>query len=139
MKLYIAGPMRGIPEFNFPAFLDADTRLQNMGHMTFNPAQKDIDLHGDAIYKGRSGDLREIAHLGFSLRESLGYDLEFICKQADGIVLLEGWEQSSGARAELATCKALGIPAYRLAYDGAVDGEGWHLEELKAANVVAVS
>ena len=137
MKLYIAGPMRGIPEFNFPAFLVAAQRLEKMGHTCFNPAQRDIDEHGEQVYKGLKGDLREIAHLGFDLRTSFSFDMGFICREAEGIVLLDGWENSSGAKAELAVCIALGIPAYEIALG--FTPTGWDIEEMSHVKILAAS
>jgi hypothetical protein len=39
-RVYIAGPMRGIPEFNFPAF-DAAARGRAMGLEIISPAELD--------------------------------------------------------------------------------------------------
>ena len=36
-------------------------------------------------------------------------DTKWICENADAIALLPGWEKSSGANAELALGKALGL------------------------------
>jgi hypothetical protein len=47
--------------------------------------------------------------MGFDLRDALAVDLEWICRHADMIVMLPGWEKSSGATAEHAAAKALGI------------------------------
>ncbi|MGB3485339.1 MAG: DUF4406 domain-containing protein [Mycobacterium sp.] len=52
MKIYVAGPMRGIPEFNFPAFHAAAAKLRADGHHVFNPAERDIETHGVDISKG---------------------------------------------------------------------------------------
>lgn len=111
MKLYLAGPMRGIPEFNFPAFHDYAARLRAEGHEVFNPAERDIEKTGVDISKGNltgDNDIAEKQH-GFSLREALKDDLEFICLHADGIALMPGWENSKGANAERATAIALGL------------------------------
>jgi hypothetical protein len=111
MKVYVAGPMRGIPEFNFPAFHTATAKLREQGHHVFNPAEKDNERHGKDISKGNEAGCEKIAaeQHGFNLREALGHDLQFICAEADAIALLPGWENSKGAKAEHATALALGL------------------------------
>jgi hypothetical protein len=114
MKIYVAGPMRGIPEFNFPAFHQATAQLRADGHEVFNPAERDIEKTGVDISKGNeTGDngLAEAQH-GFNLREALKDDLEFICLHADAVALLPGWENSKGAQAEIATARALGLKVF---------------------------
>jgi hypothetical protein len=108
-KAYLAGPMRGIPDFNFPAFITATDYLRVVGWEVFNPAERDIQ-HGFR-WAGLTGH-EDLSKLGFSLRDALGDDLAFITKEADAIVLLPGWESSKGAAAELATARALGLAAY---------------------------
>lgn len=112
MKLYLAGPMRGIPEFNFPAFHAAAKALRDEGHFVFSPAEKDNERHGTDISKGNhTGDeLQASGEHGFSLRVALAADMKFICEEADGIVMLPGWENSKGAKAEKATAEALNLP-----------------------------
>lgn len=111
MKIYIAGPMRGISEFNFPAFYAAEEKLRAEGYEPFNPARRDNDHHGTDISKGNeTGDEAvAAAQHGFNLREALGADLAYICGEADAIALLPGWENSKGATAERATAIALGL------------------------------
>ena len=110
MKLYVAGPMRGYPEFNFPAFHAAAKRLREEGHTIFSPAEKDEEVHGAEFSKQfKTGSLEDATSMGFSLRRALGDDLKWICKEADGIYLLRGWEHSKGALAEKATAEALGL------------------------------
>ncbi len=116
MKIYVAGPMRGIADFNFPAFMSAAERLRADGHEVFNPAERDIEAHGPEVaYGNPTGDLSiaEKDH-GFNLREALGDDLAFICKQADAVALLPGWENSKGATAERAVGIALGLQIIEL-------------------------
>lgn len=115
MKLYLAGPMRGIPNFNFPAFDYAAGKLREAGFEVFSPAERDRDIHGTKLEDNASGDEKEAAaKVGFSLREALGADTAWISAQADGIALLPGWEKSSGANAELALARALGLTVIHL-------------------------
>ena len=109
MKIYLAGPMSGIAEFNFPAFHAAAANLRQHGHEVFNPAERDNERHGTDISKGNAtGDQKLAAEQhGFSLRVALGEDLAWVCANADAIALLPGWEKSPGANAEWATARAL--------------------------------
>lgn len=115
-KIYVAGPMRGIPEFNFPAFHAATAKLRAQGYMVFNPAERDNERHGADVSKGNlTGDETIAAkEHGFNLREALGEDLEFICRHADVVALLPGWQNSKGATAERATAVALGLEIMEL-------------------------
>ena len=108
MRIYVAGPMRGIPQFNFPAFDAAAERLRGEGHEVFNPADRDRRKHGTDVNASATGDLADVEHTGFSLRDALGDDTAWICKHADAIYLLDGWEASRGATAEKALAEALG-------------------------------
>ena len=111
-KIYLAGPMRGIPEFNFPAFFAAAAELRAAGNHVFSPAERDIEHHnGIDISKGNAtGDETIAAQThGFDLRAALADDLSFICREADAVALLPGWESSKGAQAERATAVALGL------------------------------
>lgn len=111
MKIYIAGPMRGIPFFNFPAFNAATAELRKQGHFVFNPAERDIERHnGTDISAGNAtGDENQAAKThGFDLRTALYEDSKFICLEADAIAMLPGWENSKGATAERALAIALG-------------------------------
>lgn len=111
MRVYLAGPMRGIPEFNFPVFHAAAAKLRSEGHEVFNPAERDIAIHGEAFSKNNpdgDNDKAEREH-GFSLREALADDLDWICRHADAIALLPGWGNSKGVNAERATGMALGL------------------------------
>lgn len=110
MKIYVAGPMRGIPEFNFPAFNAATAMLRAQGHTVFNPAERDNERHGKDISIGNATGDEDVAakEHGFSLREALADDTAWICREADAIAMLPGWENSKGAKAELALSRALG-------------------------------
>lgn len=110
MKIYLAGPMRGYENFNFPAFDYAAEKLRAEGHYVFSPAERDRTIHGNKLEQNVTGDERVAEKaVGFSLREALAADLNYIAHYATGIALLPGWEKSSGVAAELALAKALGL------------------------------
>lgn len=104
-KVYIAGPMTGIPEFNFPAFDAAAEKYRAMGWEVVNPAEHDREAGLDVT--GMTGDPAEAEAAGFVLTDALLWDLHQVA-ECDGIVLLAGWSRSSGAKAELALAAALG-------------------------------
>lgn len=107
-KIYIAGPMTGIPSFNFPKFFEAQRVYEQHGWTVFNPAKKDLDDHPD-IENNPNGDvLVAMAKDGFNLRTALDWDTTAICK-SDAVVMLPGWENSKGAFAEWALARALGL------------------------------
>jgi len=100
-RIYLAGPMQGLPEFNFPRFHAVAHALREGGNTVFSPAEKDIERLGHDLSKGNtSGSLAVANAQGFSLRQALAEDTNFICLEANCIVLLPGWEKSNGAQAE---------------------------------------
>jgi Domain of unknown function (DUF4406) len=107
MKIYLAGPMRGIRDFNFPAFSAGAKLLRAQGHDVFSPHEKDEEMHGPEAYKSVRGDEREATAKGFNLRTALYEDTKYICLEADAIRMLPGWEFSNGALAEFYLARAL--------------------------------
>lgn len=103
-RVYIAGPMRGITEFNFPAFHEAERVLTEQGWDVVSPARH--DEAGGFTAEALTGN-EDLAALGFDLTKTLLWDLEQVAA-TDAIYLLKGHENSSGARAELALALALG-------------------------------
>lgn len=115
MKIYLAGPMRGYPNFNFPAFDYAAAKLRGQGFVVFSPAERDREVHGTALEQNKTGDEQEAAsNVGFSLNDALKADMDWICDQAQVIALLPGWAKSSGANAEKALATALGLTIMEL-------------------------
>lgn len=87
MTIYIAGPMTGLPYFNRAAFNNKEAELVDAGYNVLNPA--------------RIGDLPE-------------YDMYWPINKAmldgaDSIYMLDGWEDSKGAKKELFYAIELGL------------------------------
>lgn len=117
---YIAGPMRGIPEFNFPAFFEAERWARCwFPDPVLNPARRDIDAGFDPA--GLLGTDAELAEVGFDLAEAMRHDIGFIAREARRIVLLPGWALSSGARLEMAVADRCGVvPVFLVTPSGPV-------------------
>lgn len=99
MRVYLAGPMAGLENYNRDAFMAAATNLRGDGHEVFNPAEQELSVR---IQSG------EVARKN-AYRECLAVDLDYICKQAEAIAFLPGWENSPGSNAEFLAAKACGL------------------------------
>jgi hypothetical protein len=112
---YIAGPMRGIPEFNFPRFMAADALLSGFGWHVFNPARHDLDSGSVSILDPGylSGDVNGLPR--FDLAEAFRWD-EAAVTVSDALVLLDGWALSSGAQREYRLARSLDKDIFRLEY-----------------------
>lgn len=98
LKLYLAGPMRGQVDLNFPEFMKAEKLLRKMGHDVWNPARVDVERDK---FNPKTDTPRPI-------KEYMARDLAALCK-CDGIALLPGWEKSRGAMLEAMVANALGL------------------------------
>lgn len=88
-RLYLAGPMSGLPELNFPAFHAEAARLRTLGHDIVNPAEINADP-SSGWHACMRADIRELM-------------------TCDGIALMTGWANSKGARIECRLALDLGM------------------------------
>lgn len=107
MKIYVAGKMRGLPNFGHEAFNEATAQLRANGHHVFNPVESAEEIYGPDVYKNNPTGDETIA--GIDGRVVFFKDLEFICKEADAVALLPNWFLSKGAIAEKKVADALGL------------------------------
>lgn len=125
---YIGGPMRGYPEFNFAAFDEAEALLTALGWRVKSPA-----AHDDAMGFDRTRDLEDQPGMKggrFDLKVAFVWDVTQISK-TDAIVLLPGWQASSGASVELAVARLFGNKCFE--YDPTLPPEMGCLRELTDA------
>lgn len=101
---YLAGPMRGYPLSNFPAFDEAARRLRVGQWDVISPAEHDREIGFD--------ENDPTALDGFDLGGALLWDLQQIATRADVVVLLPGWDRSAGVAAELALARAINLRVY---------------------------
>lgn len=92
MRLYLAGPMSGLPEHNYPAFHRWAAAIRGMGHFVCNPA--------------------ELNPTDVSYGQALSVDLAWIIAHAEGVVFMDGWGNSKGCAVEHALARALDLPVF---------------------------
>lgn len=90
---YLAGPMRPLPDHNFPLFEKASSDLRKAGYKIISPHEL-----GDASWT-RGALMTE--------------DLIALLMGAQGVITLPGWEISPGASAEVAVAFATEKPVFR--------------------------
>lgn len=108
LRVYIAGPMRGIPYLNFPAFDDAEKHLRESKCLPVSPAEMDRQAGFDPLTLPAETDWTDLDSLDFSLHAAIDRDLAAL-KNCDAIYLLNGWQKSRGATAEKGIAEWLGL------------------------------
>jgi len=88
-RIYISGPMTGMPEHNFPAFNAEAARLRALGYDVVNP----VDINPDP---------------GVTWHQCLRNDLQALLT-CDTLALLDGWMISQGAHLELHVAHRVGM------------------------------
>lgn len=112
-RYYIAGPMTGIPQFNFPAFDSAATSLRSYGYLVVSSVELDDPLSRSAALANKTGDPEQYnAETGETWGDLLARDVKLIADEVSGVVALEGWEESRGARLEVFVARTCGKPVY---------------------------
>ena len=89
MKIYIAGPMSGLKDLNYPAFNAEAERLRALGHEVLNPAENPVPPCGSWA-----------GYMRMALRQLI---------ECECVVLLPGWIESRGAVIERNLAQALGM------------------------------
>lgn len=113
LRVYICGPMRGIKLYNFPAFDAARDTINALGHVAINPADLDRAEAGfDPARLPANHDWNSLPP-GFDMQQAIDRDLEAL-RQCEAIVMLPGWEKSTGATAEAHVAKWRGIKEVRI-------------------------
>lgn len=121
-KYYLAGPMTGYPEFNVPAFREAKLNLEaKFGFEIQLPY--DIDNKIDPNWQW--GDY-------------LAKDIQLICNECMGIVLMPEWERSRGAKLEIAAAlmQSLKFPEFEF-YEYWPQLKGTYQVKRRTAKVIA--
>lgn len=87
-RIYVCGPMTGLPEFNYPAFAAETARLRALGYEVISPAE--INPDGGTWQECMKRDIAQLMTCNL-------------------LVCLPGWTESQGARIETKLANELGI------------------------------
>jgi len=102
-KVYIAGPMTGLPLFNRPAFFAAEAYLKDRGAKVMNPAMlPDGFSHQDYM--------------------SIAIPMMMTC---EAVAFLPGWEKSQGAQQERMYGEAFALDLLEVDLGTPVEGQPW--------------
>jgi len=111
VKLYIAGPMTGIPQFNYPAFERMATLLRREGFEVQSPAEMDDPEVREASLASAEGDINTITSHGYTWGDFLARDVKLLVDDGiKAVVVLPGWADSRGARLETFVAHLCGLP-----------------------------
>ena len=94
MQIYLAGPMTGLPDYNYPAFHRYAAMLRDWGYTVTNPAENPAPPCG--TWEG---------YMAMALPQ---------VRAAQLVVFLPGWKKSRGAKKEHALAQRSGIPCLEL-------------------------
>ena len=110
MKIYLSGPMTGLPEYNYRAFHAAARKLRSLGHTVINPAELHPHgrmrrllyrvLHALRLVRGQPSAPTWADYMRADIRALL---------DCEAIATLPGWEQSLGAELEVSIADELGM------------------------------
>lgn len=90
LKIYISGPISGLPNGNLEAFLDAERQLQDAGHTPVNPHRN--GLPSSATWE-----------------QHMRIDLKMLAN-CDAVAVLPGCNKSRGVAEELALARKMLMP-----------------------------
>lgn len=106
MRLYLAGPMAGLPDHNVPLFDLVAAKLRSLGYVVGNPADNTrhlafLENMSVEAYRARFTDRDWRIHI-------YPRDLAQLLR-CEGIVLLPGWPRSRGATLEALVAYQVGL------------------------------
>ena len=94
-RIYISGPMTGLPRLNFPLFNRVAVRLRNLRWEVVNPVEINPDESADWL-------------------DCIAADL-LAMRGCTAICLLPGWTDSYGAKIERMAADRMGLKVFHLA------------------------
>lgn len=93
-RVYVAGPMTGLPDLNSPAFVAEVARLRAEGHEVLSPTEINAGLEHEGWHACMRRDIP-------------------VLLTCDAVQLLRGWQGSKGARIEAFLAAEFGLEVWQ--------------------------
>ena len=114
-RVYVAGPMSGIPQFNVPAFDAAAEDLRGRGYDVVSPAEIDHPETRAASLASPDGSPSSGQVNGETWGDFLSRDIKLIVDHGiEAIFVLPDWQTSRGARLETFVAHLCDLPVFTL-------------------------
>lgn len=127
---YLAGPMTGYPQFNFPLFEETTQRLRHLGFKIISPHETDPPDIQKIAWFSPDGQLDEHDKIGGETwGDILSRDVKLIADEIDGLFVLARWYESKGARLEVFVAMSKDIPVYSADYVSSPGDMHWAKRE----------
>lgn len=146
LTFYLAGPMSGIPQFNYPEFHRIAAELRDAGYSIISPAEQDSPEMQKAALASSDGlvdgqmpvDGPGIVMAGENWGQVMARDVRLIFDYCDGVIVMNGWEKSRGSRLEVFVANLTGRDVFVYQGDGKIRpmGEGEYLHGITGATAV---
>ncbi len=95
-RFYVSGKMTGLKDHGFRSFQDAKKKLEAQGIIALLPSEN---------FGGAVVDALRAAYMRRDILQVLN---------ADAVVVLPGWQNSEGAKAEIVVAREIGIPVLNI-------------------------
>lgn len=111
---YIAGPIRGRDDLNWPAFRAVEIELHAHGNHALVPHRINglISLTTNTLLPPDHPDRTRLPD-----EQCFLDSLWTMVHHADQAVLIDGWRESEGARAEVSVARRMGLPVFEVVYE----------------------
>lgn len=117
MKVYLAGPMTGKPNYNCDAFFNTEEGLGFLGHQVRTPFHSN-NIIWQKHYSRNFNPRKDKCDYGDPLLAEMIVENVKLIAWADAIVMLEGWENSKGTKAELLIATLLHRKVFEQSHTG---------------------
>ena len=112
MKVYVCGKMTGLPEYNYPKFIEVAENLRQKGFTVYNPVDAQVDLETihevDNFMFNRLTGEKPVEEARFEWEDYMKASLKMML-ECDIVYVLDGYEDSRGANVEIQLAKQLGM------------------------------